>query len=252
MTKRLFLTLILGALSTQIMGCDRGTIDSDLIAKDENGNNNIYRDYRVDYKESENKAIASATFSLDGTWGTTVRLVQPARLLINNQSPRENTDDFDGGELGAFYLGFLFPPAWFFAGASGTTYHESLYGNPGTVSFDFTDQGGTRFFDTVTIPSPTLSVPGDASLNGFYVNVPGAGQDSRVSVRISQNGNYESIRQDGSQVYIEASRLQNFVSGAATVRVSVESRSSIASNGNSLGGRVVSTYEFQSRTIQLR
>jgi hypothetical protein len=244
--------LLLSILATGLVACDRGTIDSDLLKEDEIGNNNIYRTYRVDYSEESDQSLASATFSVGGSWGTTVKLIEPAILRIDGGRARENTDEYDQEEKNALALGFLFPPAWLFAGASGTTYHKVLPGNAGSVSFEFVDNSGTRFYDSARIPSVSLSLSRSVSHQGFQVRVYGETEDARIFVRVSQGREYTSVSEDGTVAYVTAADLEDFSYGPMTVRVEVSNRKTIRNNGESLGGSLHTTYSFAPKTVDLR
>jgi|GEM_PF-3972527 len=150
--------LIITLAALTLVGCNRGTIDSSLIASDESGNNNIYRDYRVDYDEDRGESMASASLSVGGSWGTMVKIVGPSSLIINGSEATERSDEFDGGEVAAFYGGFLFPPAWLFLTTSGPTYHKTMSGNPGQVSFSWTDNGGEKQVSPLTAPALDLEL----------------------------------------------------------------------------------------------
>lgn len=221
MKNTLLKSFVLALSMAALTACDRGTIDSNLIAKDSSGNNNIYRDYNVDYNEVTNASMATATFSLGSSWGTTVRLVPPASLTINGLSPKENTDKFDGGEVAAFYAGFLFPPAWLFAGATGTTYHQTISGNPGNISFEFIDNSGSYFHETAHIPTLSLNVPPTTSSSGFNIDVLGNSLGGNTSVRLSQGDNYKSVSGYGSQIRILSTDLSAFAPGNIQVHVEV-------------------------------
>ncbi|MEO0336766.1 MAG: hypothetical protein AAF202_10240 [Pseudomonadota bacterium] len=244
--------LLLSVLAAGLVACDRGTIDSDLLAEDENGNNNIHRTYRVDFSEESNRSLASATFAVGGSWGTTVRLVKPASIQIDGTRALENTDVYDQEEKNALALGFLFPPAWLFAGASGTTYHQVIPGNAGSVAFEFIDNSGTRFYDTAKIPNVGLSLNRTASMNGFQVSLHGDTREARVTVRLSQGREYESVSGEGSSVFIHSSDLEGFVPGQAKIQVVVRYSDRIRNDSKSLGGMVSTSYTFSQRNIELR
>lgn len=252
MKQTLTKAFLISFVALGLIACDRGTIDSNLISQDAEGNNNIYRTYRLDYDEAKNQTNASATLSVGGSWGTTVKLVDPARLTINGVDARESTDEMDGGEVAAFYAGFLFPPAWLLAGASGTTYHHRMSGLAGAVAFEFQDNAGEVFYETAQIPQLSLSVPVSGTRGGFDVRIFGNPSDGRVSVRLSQSGASKSVSGRGSQVSVTASDLSEFSAGPVAVRVEVRFNDSIPKNGKSLGGSLRMAYSFAKRTLQLR
>lgn len=249
--KTMFLQItMIAVLASSLIACGRSSIDSTFLTEDANGNNNIYRSYRVDYSESKNQTMATATFSVGNSWGSTVRLQNPAAIYVNGSPARENTDVMDGGEVGAFYLGFIFPPAWLFMGASGTTYHKTVSGKSAT--FEFIDTTGTRFRDTAYISSLQLNIPSYAPTSGFTVQVYGASYGDAVRVRLSQGSISQSVYGYGTSVSVSSSDLMRFGSGYVDVTVEVESSTSIASDSESLGGDIKTTYSFSSRRIQLR
>lgn len=242
--------MMIAVLASSLIACSRGSIDSSFLTEDANGNNNIYRSYRVDYNEQKNKTMATATFSVGSSYGTTVRLVDPASLKVNGSRAASDTDVIDGGEVSAFYLGFIFPPAWLFMGASGTTYHKTVSGK--SAVFEFTDTSGTRFRDTAYIPSLQLNLPQYPSSNGFTVQVYGGSYGDNMRVRISQGSISESIYAYGNSANVTASHLAKFGPGLLEITVEVESTSSISADSESLGGDIKTTYSFKSRRIQLR
>lgn len=250
MKKTFFQITLLAVVALNLIACSRGSIDSTFLTEDANGNNNIYRSYRIDYKESNNQTMATATFSVGNSWGTTVRLQNPAAIYVNGSPARENTDVLDGGEISAFYLGFIFPPAWLFMGTSGTVYHKTVSGK--SASFEFIDTSGTRFHDTAYVPSLSLNIPSYASTSGFAVQVYGASYGDTVRVRLAQGSVTQSVYGYGSSVSVTSSDLMRFGSGYVDVTVEVEGSSSISADGESLGGDIKTNYSFSSRRIQLR
>ncbi|MNK83963.1 hypothetical protein D3C87_1038000 [compost metagenome] len=246
----LFKFIMIAALASSLIACSRGSIDSSFLTEDENGNNNIYRSYRVDYNEQKNKTMATATFSVGNSYGTTVRLVNPASLKVNGSLAASDTDVIDGGEVSAFYLGFIFPPAWLFMGASGTTYHKTVAGK--SAVFEFTDTSGSKFRDTAYVPSLQLSLPQYPSASGFTVQVYGGSYGDNMRVRISQGSISESIYAYSNTAPVTASHLAKFGPGVVEITVEVESSSSIRADNESLGGDIKTTYSFAPRRIQLR
>lgn len=242
--------MMIAVLASGLMACSRGSIDSSFLTEDASGNNNIYRSYRVDYNEQKNKTMATATFSVGSSYGTTVRLVEPASLKVNGSRAASDTDVIDGGEVSAFYLGFIFPPAWLFMGASGTTYHKTVSGK--SAMFEFTDTTGSRFRDTAYVPSLQLNLPQYPSTNGFTIDVYGGSYGDTVRVRISQGSITESIYGYGNSANVSASQLMKFGPGIVEVSVEVESSSNISADSESLGGDIKTNYSFTPRRIQLR
>jgi hypothetical protein len=242
---------VLTLLATSLMACSRESIDSNFLANDVNGNNNIYRSYRVDYNEANSKGMATATLSVGSSYGATVRLVSPASIQINNSPAREKTDVMDGGELGAFFLGWIFPPAWLMMNASGTTYHQKIYDK--TAVFEFVDMNGKRFSDSIVVPNLYLSMPSVAPSSGFNINVIGASaSEISITVRLTQGSFSQSVFGSSSQVTVPANYLQSFGPGPIEVSVQVEQNQNIKSDGESLGGELKTSYSFSKRQIVVR
>jgi hypothetical protein len=194
--------------------------------------------------------MATATFSVGSSYGTTVRLVEPASLKVNGSAAAVDTDVIDGGEVSAFYLGFIFPPAWLFLGASGTTYHKTVSGKSAT--FDFTDTTGSRFRDRASIPSLQLSLPQYPSSSGFTVQVYGGSYSDSMRVRISQGSLSETVYAYSNSANVTSYHLAKFGPGSVEISVEVEGTASISADSESLGGDIKTTYSFSPRTIQLR
>ncbi|MBO9668250.1 MAG: hypothetical protein J7501_15725 [Bdellovibrio sp.] len=248
-TMLLKFTMIAG-LFCSLVACGRGSIDSSFLKEDAAGNNNIYRSYSVDYNEQKNQAMATATFSVGSSWGTTVRLQQPASLSVNGSPARENTDVFDGGEISAFYIGFIFPPAWFLMGTTGTTYHKTVAGT--SAAFEFVDTSGSHFTDVAQVPALRLSAPQFTSMSGAALQIYGGTSSDTIRVRISQYGISKTVYGTGSSVAISSNDLTSFQPGIVDINVEVESSQAIRADSESLGGDIKTTYSFATRRIQLR
>ena len=245
-------TFFIGVFIFILFGCDRGSIRSDQVAADQYGNNNIHRKYRVDFKEETNQTMASATYSVGGAWGTTLQLISPSAVRVNGVAPVESTDEFDNEETAAFFLGFLFPPAWFLAGASGTTYHKNFYGNPGIVDFEFLDSSLTGFHDSIRVPKLSLRLPSYANRDGFSLSVFGLDEGSRVYVRLEQGRQFKSLSTRGQSLRVTADDLINFYPGPIEVKVEVSNSLKIKKDARSLGGRISMSYSFSPRIIEFR
>ncbi len=238
-------------MATSLMACSRESIDSNFLANDVNGNNNIYRSYSVDYNEGSNRGLASATLSVGSSYGATVRLVSPASIKINNSPAREKTDIMDEGELGAFFLGWIFPPAWLMMNASGTTYHQKVYGN--STVFEFVDMNGKSFTDRITVPQLYLSIPGIVSSSGFTLGIIGAdAKQTNVTVRLTQGSFSRSVYGYSNQVDITSVNLSGFGPGPIEVNVQIEQTQNIQADGESLGGELKTSYSFSKRQITVR
>lgn len=244
--------IMLIAFAFTLAACDRGTVNSDLLTRDASGNNNIYRTYSVDYSEEEGLGLASAIFSLSGAWGTTIKLVEPASLKMNGASPQSNTDVFDGRNLGAFFLGFLFPPAWLFVGATGTSYHSRVSTDDGFVRFDFTDSSGVQFIDQIEIPQLSLMVAPMSTAEGFRISVRGGSSNLRLSARIKQGAISNSVTGSNGRIAILPEHLVDFSQGPIEIQVEARETESIKKDHASFGGRKSYNYSFAPRSLELR
>jgi hypothetical protein len=230
-----------------LTACGRGTVDSDLVAS-KDGNNNITRNYEVAYSEQAGTAYASATFTVANDWFTTVKLKSPSRITVNGLSMREDSDVLDGGEVGAFYAGFLFPPAWILMGVSGTSYSVPL--NASSYQFEWTDQNGKVFTDVVPVSSLQLSAGSSFDrAQGGTIKIIGA-VDADIYVRVRQGSFSVSTAGRGDSATLTASDFGRLAPGIATMEVEVRQKRDLPVGGNA-GGEVRLVYKFAPRTVQL-
>ena len=238
-------------LATSLMACSRESIDSNFLATNVNGGNNIYRSYRLDHSEDKNESLALATLSVGSSYGSTVRLVSPASISINGTPAREKSDTLDGGELSAFFLGFLFPPAWLLMNTSGTNYHQRVYDK--VAIFEFVDMNGKTFTDSARVPTLYLSIPSVVPSSGFTVSAAGASASgSTMTVQLKQGNSTEIVSGSAAGVQVESHRLSRFGAGPIEVSVQVEQTQKIPSNRESLGGEIKTSYAFSTRQITVR
>jgi hypothetical protein len=234
-----------------LSACSMDTTDSSKIAstRNEQGQltNNIDRRYSLTYSEAEGRSSFLGTFTMAGTWFTTVKLIAPANLVVNGRPiPERELISKENAVTAGVLLPVLSP---FFFLASGTHYHANLGGGFGqTHTMQFTDQNGQVFNDQMKIYPAALSAPPTASRNADYVasmSGPAAPGESSYAVKIQQrdaSGNLISAYGStsyGSVIRISASEMSRLQPGPATVlaersvRVKLNSVGSGSATGNS-------------------
>lgn len=228
------------ALAGAVMSCDRGTISSDQLKSNSDGNNGIYRSYHLLYNEGDDQVVAAGILSVGGEWGTTVQLVEPARLVIN-------------GVMGDETTGIFSSPLSLVAGVNGTHYIRRFTGLDVPVRFVFTDSEGNQFADQAELPNVELNMPTAGSFTtGFSLLVVGDLNGGSVNVRLSQGEKSKSDRFESSWVEVTPEMLSEFSAGEIQVSVDVRSTTAIPADKRSLGGRISTSYTFAKRSIQLR
>lgn len=252
-TKLLLKTTLLALASTQLIACSRGTVDSNLLTTDASGNNQIYRSYRISHKEALGKTMANATFSLDGSWGTTVKLMEPSRIEVNGQQMYADEDVLDGGEVAAFYMGFLFPLAWFYMGDNGTHYYKSLNQQNGPFTFTWIDPQGRAVVDTIEAMDVQLLTPNYVYQDrDLTLHIAGYEEGSTVYVRIgNKTGVQKHMTFYDSSPTISQESLAELQKGTLQLQVEVTGNQSLPSQGNN-GGDITYSYHFSERVVELR
>lgn len=255
-TKAAVLALVFASVA-----CGRDTVSSNTIAKTQNergqSTNNIDRHYLLSYDEAQKGLQMSATFTMSGTWSTTVRLDPPSEvridgvpMMVDNGMSRDTS----------ILLGTLFPVlSPFFWAASGTSYRLNLHGSFQQPRFvRWTDPHGQVFQDTLQVFPFTASAP--ATLNksgGFTVRVsgPAAPGSSRYAATLTQSlpdGRSVSVSGSGSGAIIvfDAADLARLEPGPAKLVVarSVDTQLNRRGSGH---GSASAVYTLKEQTVSV-
>ena len=248
------LALVLVGFAVLLSACAQETVDSSKIAATKSSPNavvtdNIDRDYILTQTEGDSRVSFFATFSMSGTWNTTVRLIAPARLVFNgSQLGEEQLISKDTAVLTGLLLPVFSPLLW---AASGTHYMGASAGQA-SYSILFVDQVGSQFYDQMKIYPCVLN---SATADGASAYTPGAPGETEYEATLSQdhgNGNSEfaSASSSNGSMSFTAEELARFTPGPATLKVECHVRTSLNSSGS---GRAsgTSVYEFTPRTVMV-
>ncbi|MCB9025331.1 MAG: hypothetical protein H6625_03365 [Bdellovibrionaceae bacterium] len=163
-----------------LSACSRGTVDSNIARRDPNtGKVDIKRNYALAYSERNHQSLFKANFR-EGKdiMSADVRLISPASIKLNGKFVPEDSkiDKQDGGELAAFYIGFIFPPAWMFMGDNGyVNYVKRVDGKVKDFEIEYIDPEGEIHRDYALLSQIQFSVPNVASkTKDLVVPVQGA------------------------------------------------------------------------------
>ena len=254
-SNQVWTTFLAISFATGLSACAMDTTESSKIAptRNEQGQltNNIDRNYSLTYSEGTGQMAFLGTFTLSGTWFTTVKLMAPAGLSVNGRpiADRELMSK-DIARTAGLLLPVLSP---FFFLASGTHYHANLNSALAqTHAISFTDQTGKVFNDQMRVYPASISAPTTAGRGVDYVatmgGAPAPGENS-FSIRIEQrNANGDLVIVSGSTSYgsavrISAADMARLSAGPATVygERSVRTRLNSAGSGSASGNSVYQT-----------
>lgn len=240
--------------------CSRGVIDSSLIAEDSvTGSNNIYRSYSLAHDESSRTTMFNAVFTVKDVWGTYVRLAPPSQLRVNNNGVRDDSviDRPDGGELAAFYAGFIFPLFWIYMGdQSRASYSAVVPNKTSEVLVDWTDPQGRLIQDRLALPAFQVKVPTQVKMGeDLIVAVEGEGFD-RFGVQLTPASSQQSTKifsetfSLSREIRIPSSVLNEMPRGKATISIEANAEQTLNAQ-TSAGGKATMLYKKRPFQVQL-
>lgn len=216
----LFLTLV---------GCSTDTVGSSDVNPA-----SIHQDYSLHYTESSNTSQLSAQFRVGGSSGTTVELEPPAVIYVNGQTLKKNT--------------FL-----------GTSYSVSVGGAMASANFEYIDDNGLRYMNSVPLKALTTSVNAAPIMLGtnYYVPVstfplePGDTLHATLEQDFVQNGIHKYVYIDGqfeaaySRFVFSAYDLNRLQNGIVKLQLRRSHHSTLAQMAPRGGGEISSHYSMR-------
>lgn len=260
MFKSTVYVLTLMAFTSTLAACSRDTVDSNSISSSPNSKgqvtNNIDRSYMLTAEEGSPRVSFVGEFTMSGTWNTTVRLSEPAKLLVDGQRAGESQPMSKEGATLAGTLFPLFSPL--FWAASGT-HNVTSVSSSGSHVVSWTDQLGKTFTDTVTI-YPILSASvgsGFSRGGGFAISVsgtpaPGSDRYSAVISQAKADGSHEVVTasSSGGTIVFSATDLSKLQTGRATLSIERSVTTYLNSEGSGTG-RAYQTYKTRTYDVSV-
>jgi hypothetical protein len=222
-------TLFIAIALSSFVGCSTDTVGSNDVNP-----GSIHQDYSLNYTESSNTSQLSAQFRVGGSSGTTVELEPPALIYVNGQTLKKNT---------------------FF----GTSYSASVGGAIASANFEYIDNNGLRYMNSVPLKVLTTTLNSAPIMLGtnYYVPVstfplePGDSLHATVEQEFVQNGTQKFIYIDGqfeaanSRFVFSAYDLNRLQNGIVKLHLRRSHRAPLAQAAPRGGGEISSHYSMR-------